>query len=101
MEKLIIGNIQNKLSDVTQVSIRTAINNDSYIIQPKLDLDSSGIFSGQKYYDEKIRNTNLSRRSAFFQVNVEQLSNAVDERKEFLQLSGDEIIVDAYLGRSI
>ena len=53
-----LGNIQNKLSDVTQVSIRTAINNDSYIIQPKLDLDSSGIFSGQKYYDEKIKSSN-------------------------------------------
>ena len=94
-----LGNIQNKLSDMTQVSIRTAINNDSYIIQPKLDLDSSGIFSGQKYYDEKIRNTNFRVAGAsFFQVNVEQLSNAVDEIKEFLQLSGDEIIVDAYSG---
>ena len=83
---------------MTQVSIRTAINNDSYIIQPKLDLDSSGIFSGQKYYDEKIRNINFRVAGAsFFQVNVEQLSNAVDEIKEFLQLSGDETVSYTHL----
>ena len=92
-------NIQNKLSDRTQVSIRTAINNDSYIIQPKLNLESSGIFSGQKYYDEKVRSANFRVAGAsFFQVNIEQLSKAVDEIKDFLQLSGNEILVDAYSG---
>ena len=94
-----LSNIQNKLSERTQVSIRTAINNDSYIIQPKLDLDSSDLFTGQKYYDEKVRNANFRvAGSSFFQVNVEQLSKAVDEIKDFLQLSGKEVLIDAYSG---
>ncbi|MBA31465.1 MAG: SAM-dependent methyltransferase [Chloroflexi bacterium] len=94
-----LRSIQEQISGKTQVSIRTAINNDSYIIQPKLELESSGIFSGQKYYDEKVRGTNFRIAGAsFFQVNIQQLSKAIDEIREFLQLSGDEILVDAYSG---
>lgn len=94
-----LENIQGKISDRTQVSIRTAINNDSYIIQPNLELESADIFSGQKYYDEEVRHTNFRIAGAsFFQVNIQQLSNAVDEIRNFLQLSGDEILVDAYSG---
>ncbi len=98
-----INEIMNQLhglcSETTQLSIRYGINTGEFLVQPILKNQDLDMPTGQKHYKESIRKQVFQIASpSFFQVNIQQLDTIVEIIKETLQLSGSEVLVDAYAG---
>ncbi len=90
--------LQGHCSETTQLSIRYGVNTDDWLIQPTLSVPQTPA-SGQKHYQEAL----LGRRfrvsaASFFQVNSTQAEQMVLLVKERLDLTGRELVVDAYAG---
>ena len=91
--------VQDKMEGQTQMSIRVGVNTDSMLVQPKMEIVGLDLVTGEQHYEEEVRGSRFRvAASSFFQVNTGQLSRAVDEVRELLELGGDEIMVDAYCG---
>ncbi|MBT3862656.1 MAG: 23S rRNA (uracil(1939)-C(5))-methyltransferase RlmD [Chloroflexi bacterium] len=94
-----IALVQDKMEGQTQMSIRVGVNTDSMLVQPKMDIPGLDLVTGVQHYEEEVRGSRFTvAASSFFQVNTGQLSRAVDEVRELLELGGDEVMVDAYCG---
>jgi len=94
-----IALVQDKMEGQTQMSIRVGVNTDSMLVQPKMEIPGLDLVTGVQHYEEEVRGSRFTvAASSFFQVNTGQLSRAVDEVRELLELSGDELMVDAYCG---
>ncbi|MBT4340696.1 MAG: 23S rRNA (uracil(1939)-C(5))-methyltransferase RlmD [Chloroflexi bacterium] len=94
-----IALVQDKMEGQTQMSIRVGVNTDSMLVQPKMDIPGLDLVTGVQHYEEEVRGSRFTvAASSFFQVNTSQLSRAVDEVRELLELRGDEVMVDAYCG---
>ena len=90
---------QDNVAGQTQVSIRAGSNTDSMLIQPRMDISHIGLVTGEQHYEEEVRGFRFRvAASSFFQVNTSQLSRAIDEVRDLLELDGTEIMVDAYCG---
>ena len=95
----IMGRLQGSCSETSQLSIRYGVNTGEFLIQPILNNKTLDIPTGQKHYKESIRKQIFQIASpSFFQVNIQQLDTMVEIIKEAIQLSGSEVIVDAYAG---
>lgn len=94
-----IALVQDKMEGQTQMSIRVGVNTDSMLVQPKMEIPGLDLVTGVQHYEEEVRDSRFTvAASSFFQVNTGQLSRAVDEVRELLELSGDEVMIDAYCG---
>ena len=90
---------QDNVAGQTQVSIRAGSNTDSMLIQPRMNLSHIGLVTGEQHYEEEVRGFRFRvAASSFFQVNTSQLSRAIDEVRDLLELDGTEVMVDAYCG---
>jgi len=90
---------QDNVVGQTQVAIRAGSNTDSMLIQPRMDLSHIGLVTGAQHYEEEVRGFRFRvAASSFFQVNTSQLSRAIDEVRDLLELDGTEVMVDAYCG---
>ncbi len=90
---------QGNVAGQTQVAIRAGSNTDSMLIQPRMDLSHTGLVTGEQHYEEQVRGFRFRvAASSFFQVNTIQLSRAIDEVRDLLELDGTEVMVDAYCG---
>tara|TARA_E500000331_G_scaffold49147_2_gene42237 strand:- start:102 stop:1301 length:1200 start_codon:yes stop_codon:yes gene_type:complete len=88
---------KGKLKGMSQFSLRVAVKNDSYLIQP--DINNINILTGQKYYYEEFKNINVRISSpSFFQVNIEQAEKLGDLISNIASLSGKETVIDAFAG---
>ena len=94
-----IALVQDKMEGQSQMSIRVGVNTDSMLVQPKMEIAGLDLVTGEQHYEEEVRGSRFKvAASSFFQVNTGQLSRAVDEIRELLDLGGDEVVVDAYCG---
>jgi 23S rRNA (uracil1939-C5)-methyltransferase len=94
-----IALVQDKMDGQTQMSIRVGANTDSMLVQPKMEIPGLDLVTGVQHYEEEVRGSCFTvAASSFFQVNTGQLSRAVDEVRELLDLQGTEVMVDAYCG---
>jgi 23S rRNA (uracil1939-C5)-methyltransferase len=94
-----IGLVQDKMDGQTQMSIRVGANTDSMLVQPRMNISGLNLVTGVQHYEEEVRGSRFRvAASSFFQVNTGQLSKAVDEVRELLDLDGSEVMVDAYCG---
>ena len=90
---------QDNVAGQTQVAIRAGSNTDSMLIQPRMNLSHIGLVTGEQHYEEEVRGFRFRvAASSFFQVNTSQLSRAIDEVRDLLELDGTEVVVDAYCG---
>lgn len=91
--------VQDRMDGQTQMSIRVGSNTGSMLVQPRMSISGLGVVTGEQHYEEEVRGTRFRvAASSFFQVNTGQLSRAVDEVRELLDLSGSEVMIDAYCG---
>jgi 23S rRNA (uracil1939-C5)-methyltransferase len=94
-----IALVQDKMDGQTQMSIRVGSNTDSMLVQPRMNVSGLNLVTGEQHYEEEVRGSRFRvAASSFFQVNTGQLSRAVDEVRELLELDGGEVMVDAYCG---
>lgn len=90
---------QDNVAGQTQVAIRAGSTTNSMLIQPRMDLSDIGLVTGEQHYEEEVRGFRFRvAASSFFQVNTSQLSRAIDEVRDLLELDGTEVMVDAYCG---
>ena len=91
--------LQTRCAETSQLSIRYGINTGDFLIQPTLKSQEVPLASGQKHYREALDGIEFRiAASSFFQVNTRQAERMVELVKEGLQLSGSELVVDAYAG---
>ena len=94
-----IGLVQDKMDGQTQMSIRAGSNTDSMLVQPRMNISGLNLVTGEQHYEEEVRGSRFRvAASSFFQVNTGQLSRAVDEVRDLLDLDGSEVMIDAYCG---
>ena len=95
----ILGELQGRCAETSQLSVRCGVNTGDFLVQPTLKTAEVSIATGQKHYVESLRGRRFRVASpSFFQVNIRQLDRLVDLVKEELELSGSELVVDAYAG---
>ena len=91
--------LQGKCAETSQLSIRYGVNSRDFLIQPSLKSLEVALTSGQKHYLECLdgREFRISA-SSFFQVNTSQAAKVVELVRDGLDLSGKELLADAYAG---
>ncbi len=95
----VLDGVQEKLSGMSQFSVRASSNSDSMLIQPSLPSEPGLPDSGQTHYDEIAGGRTFRVASpSFFQVNTNQLENMVGLVTEMLSLDGSGTLLDAYSG---
>ncbi len=103
----VLEKLQDRCTETTQLSIRAesragtddADTPGSYLVQPSLHNPELTLETGQKRYVETIGEERFYVSSpSFFQVNVEQAARAAEVIREGLQLSPDDVLLDAYTG---
>ena len=94
-----LGQLQGRCAETTQLSVRYGVNTSDTLVQPALRTQAVPLPSGQKYYWDSVggRKFRISA-SSFFQVNIAQTERMVELVKAGLQLSGTDLLVDAYAG---
>lgn len=94
-----LAKLQEHAAETTQLSIRYGVNTGDYLIQPKLIGWGIGLESGQKTYQESMLGREFRVASpSFFQVNTPTAEGMVKLVGEQLQLTPDDVLVDAYAG---
>ena len=91
--------LQGKVAETTQLSIRYGFNTGDWLIQPTMHNPDIPLPTGQPHYWERMYGRRLRIASpSFAQVNTRQAERLADLVRERLQLSGKELLVDAYAG---
>ncbi len=91
--------LRGRAQETSQLSIRYGVNTDEWLIQPKLKSEDIPLESGQSHYTEKLLGHEFRIASpSFFQVNTEQAERLAALVGDTLELSGEELVVDAYAG---
>ncbi|MCZ6539830.1 MAG: 23S rRNA (uracil(1939)-C(5))-methyltransferase RlmD [Chloroflexi bacterium] len=94
-----LSKLQDRMDGQTQMSVRVGSNTGSILVQPRMNVAGLGVVTGEQHYEEEVRGVHFRvAASSFFQVNTGQLSRAVDEVRELLNLNGSEVMIDAYCG---
>ncbi len=94
-----LAKLQEHAAETTQLSIRYGVNTGDYLIQPKMVAWDTGLESGQKHYEESMLGHTFRVASpSFFQVNTLTAEGMVKLVGEQLQLTSDDVLVDAYAG---
>ena len=91
--------LQGKAGETTQLSVRYGVNTGDWLIQPTMHNPDISLPTGQAYYWEQMLDRRLRIASpSFAQVNTPQAERLATLVAERLQLSGNELLVDAYAG---
>ena len=91
--------LQGKAAETTQLSVRYGVNTGDWLIQPTMHNPDISLATGQTHYWERLNRRRLRIASpSFAQVNTPQAERLAERVRERLQLSGDELLVDAYAG---
>ena len=94
-----LGTLQGRCEETTQLSVRYGVNTGGLLIQPVLRNPDIPLESGQKHLCEKVGSRSFRvAASSFFQVNTRQAQQVAELVVERLQLTGKELVVDAYAG---
>ena len=94
-----LAQLQGRCSETSQLSLRYGVATGDFLIQPKLISGEVPLPSGQKHYRESLDGKEFRiAASSFFQVNTPQAERIVELVNEGLELSGEELVVDAYAG---
>ena len=94
--------LQGRCAETSQLSLRYGVNTGDFLIQPALKNEDVPLPSGQKHYLESLDGRGFRiAASSFFQVNTRQAARMVELVKDELQLTGTEVLVDAYAGVGI
>lgn len=95
----LLSDLQGHCSETTQLSIRAGEETGDYLVQPTLKSPEVPIVTGQKHYKDSIHGTEFRVASpSFFQVNNKQASNMAIAVRDALELTGKEVVLDAYAG---
>jgi 23S rRNA (uracil1939-C5)-methyltransferase len=95
----LLGLLQDKCGETTQLSIRAGEETQDHLIQPSLKSPDIPVATGQKHYVESVNGRRFRVASpSFFQVNIQQTSNLIQVVRNALELSGTEVLLDAYTG---
>ncbi|HCV27933.1 MAG TPA: class I SAM-dependent RNA methyltransferase [Dehalococcoidia bacterium] len=93
---------QKRVKGMTQFSVRVGVGTGDRLVQPRLKGDGGeglDIESGGQYLREKILGWEFRvAGSSFFQVNTTQAERMVEMIRDRLELSGSQILIDAYAG---
>ena len=94
-----LGALQGRCQETTQLSIRHGVNTGEQLIQPTLHSVEIPLASGQTHYREELLGRPFRVSSpSFFQVNTKQAEQMVELVRARLELTGTELLVDAYAG---
>ena len=94
-----LGQLQGRCGETTQLSIRYGPDTGSWLIQPTLKSEDIPLETGQKHYRDSLGGVSFRiAASSFFQVNNGQAERLAELVRSGLQLSGREVVVDAYAG---
>ena len=98
----ILSQLQDKCRETTQLSIRAGEQTGDYLVQPRLSNPEIEIATGQTHYVESVESVDDRRfrvaSPSFFQVNNRQAANLVHLVRDALELTGSEVVLDAYTG---
>ena len=95
----VLDELQDKVSETTNLSVRVGINTKDRLIQPTLDAPNIPFQTGQKWYIEKVKGRKFRIASpSFFQVNTLQAEWMIDLVGDYLSLNREDTLVDAYAG---
>ena len=91
--------LQGKAGETTQLSVRFGVNTGDWLIQPTMHNPDIPLPTGQKHYWEQLHDNRLRIASpSFAQVNTPQAECLAALVRERLQLTGSELLIDAYAG---
>ena len=91
--------LQGKAGETTQLSVRYGVNTGDWLIQPTMHNPDISLPTGQPHYWEQMHDRRLRIASpSFAQVNTAQAERLAILVRDRLQLSGKELLVDAYAG---
>ena len=91
--------LQGKCQETTQLSIRASSQSGDFLVQPRLADSGVQIPTGQTSYTETVDGRRFRVSSpSFFQVNVDQAAEATQVLRRGLELSPDDVLLDAYTG---
>ena len=91
--------LQGNAAETTQLSVRYGVNTGDWLIQPTMHSPDIPLPTGQTHYWEQLHNHRLRIASpSFAQVNTPQAERLATLVAERLQLTGAELLVDAYAG---
>ena len=94
-----LGTLQGKSAETSQLTMRYGINTGDWLVQPILHNEEVPIASGQGHYKERLLDRPFRIASpSFFQVNTKQAEKLAELVRDRLDLSGTELVVDAYAG---
>ena len=95
----VLGVLQGRCAETTNVTVRHGINTGDSLIQPTLQSDEVPLSSGQLHYTEQLLGREFRVSSpSFFQTNTVQAEALVELVRQRLELTGAELLVDAYAG---
>ncbi|MFL2763774.1 MAG: class I SAM-dependent RNA methyltransferase [Dehalococcoidia bacterium] len=93
-----ISQLQNKVQETSQMSIRYGTNSNDWLIQPKLNSNQINLPTGQSHYTEKLFDKTFRIGSpSFFQVNTTQAEKLISLVISKLN-TNTNLIIDAYAG---
>ncbi len=95
----VLAATQKRVKGMTQFSVRVGAGTGDRLVQPELKGEGLDIASGGQH----LRESMLGREfriagSSFFQVNTAQAERMVQMIRDRLELSGREVLIDAYAG---
>ena len=94
-----LAQLQGRLNQMTQWSVRVGVNSGDATIQPLLPAEIQDIESGRQHYVERIKDIEFTvAASSFFQVNSHMIPVMIETICEMLQPTGDETLIDLYCG---
>ena len=94
-----LRSLQGRCGETSQLSVRYGINTSDVLIQPELKNDEIPLESGQTHYREELLGRMFRVASpSFFQVNTRQAEQLALLLRSRLELTGSDVLVDAYAG---
>jgi 23S rRNA (uracil1939-C5)-methyltransferase len=95
----LLEELQDNCGETTQLSIRASKYSGDFLIQPYLVHPNIGVMTGQKRYTESVAGRDfLVSSPSFFQVNVDQAEAAANVVRDRMNLTTDDVLLDAYTG---